>query len=46
MKKALFIVSLSLTLSACGTSQGVMYGVGEVLNGMAKDARAVGALLN
>lgn len=46
MKKALFIVSLSLTLGACGTSQGVMYGMGEVLNGMAKDARAVGSLLN
>ena len=46
MKKALIILTMSVMLGACGTSQGVMYGVGEVLNGMAKDARAVGSLLN
>ena len=46
MKKALLILTMSVMLGACGTTQGVMYGMGEVLNGMAKDARAVGSLLN
>ena len=46
MKKALLILTMSVMLAACGTTQGVMYGMGEVLNGMAKDARSVGALLN
>lgn len=39
-----FIVML--TLSSCGTASGVMNGMGEVLNGMALDARSVGSLFN
>ena len=35
-----------LFLSSCGTAQGVMNGVGEVLTGMAVDARSVGSLFN
>ena len=46
MKKALIILTMSMMLGACGTSQGVMYGLGEVLNGMAKDARAAGSIFN
>jgi hypothetical protein len=32
--------------SSCGTAQGVMNGVGEVLTGMAVDARSVGSIFN
>lgn len=46
MKKALLISTMSMMLSACGTSQGVMYGMSEVFTGMARDARSVGAILN
>ena len=33
-------------LASCGTAQGVMNGVGEVLTGMAVDARSVGSVFN
>lgn len=33
-------------LASCGTAQGVMNGVGEVLDGMGRDARSVGGMLN
>lgn len=46
MKKIIGITLITLTLSSCGTAQGVMNGVGEVLNGMAVDARSVGSLFN
>ena len=46
MKKLIGITLVTLSLSACGTAQGVMNGVGEVLTGMAVDARSVGSLLN
>jgi len=35
-----------LSISSCGTASGVMNGVGEVLNGMAVDARSLGSLFN
>jgi len=34
------------TLSACGTAQGVMNGVGAVLDGMGNDARSIGSIFN
>ena len=46
MKKLISITLITLTLSSCGTAQGVMNGVGEVLNGMAVDARSIGSLFN
>ena len=46
MKKLISITLITLSLSACGTAQGVMNGVGEVLTGMAVDARAAGSLFN
>lgn len=46
MKKLIGITLITLSLSACGTAQGVMNGVGEVLTGMAVDARSVGTIFN
>ena len=46
MKKLIGITLITLTLSACGTAQGVMNGVGEGLTGMAVDARSVGTIFN
>ena len=46
MKNIIGITLITLTLSSCGTAQGVMNGVGEVLNGMAVDARSAGSLFN
>lgn len=46
MKKLVGIMLITLTLSSCGTVQGVMNGVGEVLTGMAVDARSVRSLFN
>jgi len=46
MKKLIGITLITLSLTACGTAQGVMNGVGEVLTGMAVDARSVGSLFN
>lgn len=44
--KQLFFIGIMLVLSSCGTVQGVMNGTGEVLNGMAVDARSLGSLFN
>ena len=46
MKKLIGITLITLSLSACGTAQGVMNGVGEVLTGMAVDARSMGSIFN
>ena len=46
MKNFICITLVTLTLSSCGTAQGVMNGVGEVLTGMAADARSVGSIFN
>ena len=46
MKKLIGITLVTLAVSACGTAQGVMNGVGEVLTGMAVDARSVGSVFN
>ena len=46
MKKLMGITLITLSLNSCGTAQGVMNGVGEVLTGMAVDARSVGSLFN
>ena len=46
MKKLIGITQITLSLSSCGTAQGVMNGVGEVLTGMAADARSVGSIFN
>ena len=46
MKKLIGIAIITLTLSSCGTAQGVMNGVGEVLTGMAVDVRSVGSVFN
>jgi len=46
MKKLIGITLITLTVSSCGTAQGVMNGVGEVLTEMAVDARSVGSLFD
>jgi hypothetical protein len=46
MKNFIGITLVTLTLGSCGTAQGVMNGVGEVLTGMAADARSVGSIFN
>jgi len=46
MKKLIGIALITLTLSSCGTAQGVMNGVDEVFTGMAVDARSVGSVFN
>ena len=46
MKKLIGIALARLTLSSCGTAEGIMNGIGEVLTDMAVDARSVGNLFN
>jgi len=46
MRRIFLALACALTLSACGTAQGVMNGVGEVLNGMGNDARSIGSIFN
>ena len=46
MRRIFLAIAFALTLSACGTAQGVMNGVGEVLNGMGNDARSIGNIFN
>ena len=37
-----FLLLVIFVLSSCGTTRGVLYGAGTVLEGMAADARTVG----
>ena len=46
MKRIFLAIACALTLSACGTAQGVMNGVGAVLDGMGNDARSIGSIFN
>ena len=46
MQKLIGIALARLTLSSCGTAEGIMNGIGEVLTDMAVDARSVGNLFN
>jgi len=47
MRHSFFLaIACALTLSACGTAQGVMNGVGAVLDGMGNDARSIGSIFN
>ena len=46
MKKLIGIALITLTLSSCGTAQGVMIGGGEILTGMAVEARSVTSVFN
>jgi len=46
MRRSLLAIACALTLSACGTAQGVMNGVGAVLDGMGNDARSIGSIFN
>ena len=46
MRRSFLAVACALTLSACGTAQGVMNGVGAVLDGMGNDARSIGSIFN
>ena len=46
MRRSFLAIACALTLSACGTAQGVMNGVGAVLDGMGHDARSVGSIFN
>ena len=46
MKRIFLALACTLTLSACGTAQGVMNGVGAVLDGMGNDARSIGSIFN
>ena len=41
-KLKFFLLLLIFALSSCGTTRGVLYGAGTVLEGMAADARTVG----
>ena len=40
--KTLSFFILLFTVASCGTTKGVLYGAGTVLEGMAADARTVG----
>ena len=46
MKQLFLFLGVMLVLRSCGTVQSVMNGAGEVLNGMAVDARSLGGLFN
>jgi len=46
MRRIFLAIACALTLSACGTAQGVMNGVGAVLDGMGNDARSIGSIFN
>ena len=46
MRRNFLAIAFTLTLSACGTAQGVMNGVGAVLDGMGNDARSIGSIFN
>ena len=46
MRHSFLAIACALTLSACGTAQGVMNGVGAVLDGMGNDARSIGSIFN
>jgi len=46
MRRSFLAIACTLTLSACGTAQGVMNGVGAVLDGMGNDARSIGSIFN
>ena len=46
MRRSFLAIACALTLSACGTAQGVMNGVGAVLDGMGNDARSIGSIFN
>ena len=46
MRRSFLAIACVLTLSACGTAQGVMNGVGAVLDGMGNDARSIGSIFN
>ena len=46
MKKLVASLLCAHLLASCGTAQGVMNGVGEVLGGMGRDARSIGGMLN
>ena len=46
MRRIFLGITCALTLSACGTAQGVMNGVGAVLDGMGNDARSIGSIFN
>ena len=41
MRRSFLAIACALTLSACGTAQGVMNGVGAVLDGMGNDASSL-----
>ena len=40
--KILSLIGLLFTVGSCGTTKGVLYGAGTVLEGMAADVRTVG----
>ena len=46
MRRIFLAIACTVTLSACGTAQGVMNGVGAVLDGMGNDARSIGSIFN
>ena len=46
MKKLVACLLCAHLLASCGTAQGVMNGVGEVLDGMGRDARSIGGMFN
>ena len=46
MRRIFLAIACALTLSACGTAQGVMNGVGALLDGMGNDARSIGSIFN
>ena len=46
MKQLVASILVAGLLASCGTAQGVMNGVGEVLDGMGRDARSIGGMLN
>jgi hypothetical protein len=46
MRRSFLAIACAVTLSACGTAQGVMNGVGAVLDGMGNDARSIGSIFN
>ena len=46
MKKLILFLSIAMFMTSCGTTEGVMYGTGSVLEGMATDIRGLGDLFS
>jgi hypothetical protein len=46
MRHLIIVLCLSMTLTSCGTTSGILNGTGTVLEGVATDLRSASGMLN